>query len=68
MSSLLILDTEAIYGYVSGTPQEGAREERDAESKTQSWERKLERKSKEGCVGGFMATHILLAKTQLSPT
>ena len=51
MSSLLILDTEAIYGYVSGTPQEGAREERDAESKTQSWERKLERKSKEGIVG-----------------
>ena len=34
-SSLLILDTEAIYGYVSGTPQEGAREERDAESKRQ---------------------------------
>lgn len=45
-SSLLILDTEAIYGYVSGTPQEGAREERDAESKTQSWERKLEARAR----------------------
>lgn len=30
-SSVVILDMEAIYGYVSGSPQEGAREERDAE-------------------------------------
>ena len=28
----------------------------------------MERKSKEGYAGYFMATHILLAKTQLSPT
>ena len=28
----------------------------------------MERKSKEGCDGGFMATQFLLAKIQLSPT
>lgn len=30
MSSFVILDMEAIYGYVSGTTQEGAKQERDA--------------------------------------
>lgn len=35
MSPVVILDMEAIYGYVSGTTQEGAGEERDAEGETQ---------------------------------
>lgn len=34
-SSFVILDMEAIYGYVSGTPQEGAREERHREGERQ---------------------------------
>lgn len=42
-SSLVILDTEAIYGYVSGTTQEGARGERDAEGKKQRREKRTER-------------------------
>ena len=34
-SSFVILDREAIYGYVSGSTQEGARGEREAEGKRQ---------------------------------
>lgn len=46
-SSLVILDTEAIYGYVSGATQEEARGEREAEGKTQRQDERTERQDRE---------------------
>jgi hypothetical protein len=47
MSSFVILDMEAIYGYVSGATRGGAREERDAEKQRRTERHRIGKERRE---------------------